>query len=71
MKAALSDGSDSSETLAEANEYAAAKVDYYRAARQAMPDLLQMTKTLAVWRVFEHQSGPGGPTNSSARDNSR
>jgi hypothetical protein len=42
MKAALSDGSDSSETLAEANEHAAAKVDYYRAARQAMPDLLQI-----------------------------
>ena len=44
MKAALSDGSDSSETLAEANEYAAVKVDYYRAARQAMPSLLQMAK---------------------------
>jgi hypothetical protein len=41
---ALSDDSDCSETIAKANEDAAAKVDYYRAARQAMPDLLQMAK---------------------------
>jgi hypothetical protein len=46
MKAVLarSDGSDCSERIAKENEYAAAKVDYYRAAWQAMPDLLQMTK---------------------------
>jgi hypothetical protein len=46
MKAvlALSDGSYCSETIAKANEYAASKADYYRAARQAMPSLLQMAK---------------------------
>ena len=46
MKAALelSDDSDCSETIGKANEYAAAKVEYYRAARQAMPALLEMAK---------------------------
>jgi hypothetical protein len=40
----LSDGSDCSETIAKANEYAAAKIAYYMAARQAMPALLEMAK---------------------------
>ena len=46
MKAALavSDDSDCSETIAKANDYAAAKVAYYTAALQAMPALLQMAK---------------------------
>jgi hypothetical protein len=46
MKTALelSDGSDCSETIAKANEYAAAKIAYYMAARQAMPALLEMAK---------------------------
>jgi len=46
MKAvlALSDGSDCSERIAKANVYAAAEADYYRAARQAMPNLLQIAK---------------------------
>ena len=46
MKAALalSDDSDCSEMIARANEYAAAKVAYYRAARRAMPALLEMAK---------------------------
>ena len=41
---ALSNGSDCSEAIAKANEYAAAKVAYYQAARQAMPALLQIAK---------------------------
>jgi uncharacterized phage infection (PIP) family protein YhgE len=46
MKAALaiSDSSDCSETIANANDYAAAKIAYYKTARQAMPALLQMAK---------------------------
>jgi hypothetical protein len=35
---------DSSETIAKANEYAAAKVAYYTADRKAMPALLQIAK---------------------------
>jgi hypothetical protein len=55
MKAvpALSDGSDCTEAIARANEYAAAKIGYYRAARQAMPALLQIAKgenTGNYWR---------------------
>jgi hypothetical protein len=44
MKAAfaLSDDSDCSETVATAKEYAAAKIAYYMAARQAVPVLLQI-----------------------------
>ena len=37
-------GADCSETSSKACEYAAAKVDYYKAARQAMPFLIQMAK---------------------------
>jgi hypothetical protein len=46
MKAvlALSDEADCSETVSRANDYAAAKVAYYRAARRAMPALLEMAK---------------------------
>jgi hypothetical protein len=41
---ALSDGSDCPETTAKAKEYAAAKMAYYAAARQAMPALLEMAR---------------------------
>ena len=46
MKAALglSAQADCSETVAKANEYAAAKVAYYEAARRAMPALLEIAK---------------------------
>jgi hypothetical protein len=46
VKAALvlSDGAECSQTVANANGYAAAKIAYYDAARQAMPALLQITK---------------------------
>src|SRR5258708_7950179 len=46
MKAvpALPDAPDCSETIAKASEYAAAKIAYYDAARQAMPVLLQNAK---------------------------
>jgi hypothetical protein len=46
MRAALQlpDGSDCSELIAKVNEYAAVKLDYYRAARQAMPALIQVAK---------------------------
>jgi hypothetical protein len=46
MKAALalSDEADCFETVARANEYAAAKVAYYKAARRAMPALLEIAK---------------------------
>jgi hypothetical protein len=46
MKAALalSDEADCSETVARANDYAAAKVAYHKAARRAMPLLLEMAK---------------------------
>ena len=43
MKAVLKTA-DCSEGIVEASEYAAAKVAYYAAARQAMPALLQMAK---------------------------
>jgi hypothetical protein len=46
MKAALalSGEADCSETVTKANDYAAAKVAYYKAARRAMPALLEMAK---------------------------
>jgi hypothetical protein len=46
MKAvlALPEAPDSSETIAKADEYAAAKIAYYDAARRAMPALLQTAK---------------------------
>jgi hypothetical protein len=46
MKAALTlqEGSDCSKTIAKADEYSAAKIAYYDAARQAMPTLLQIAK---------------------------
>ena len=46
MKAvlALPEAPDCSETIAKAGEYAAAKLNYYDAARKAMPALLQMAK---------------------------
>jgi hypothetical protein len=46
MKAALTlpDEPDCSETVAKANKYAVAKVAYYKAARRAMPALLEITK---------------------------
>ena len=48
MKAALAlpDAPDCSEAIAKAGEYAAAKIAYYDAARQAMPALLQNAKGL-------------------------
>jgi hypothetical protein len=50
MKAALelSDDADCPETIARVNEYAAAKVAYYKAARQAMPALLEIAKRQAT-----------------------
>jgi hypothetical protein len=44
VKAALvlSDGAECSQTVANANGYAAAKIAYYDAARAAMPALLQL-----------------------------
>lgn len=46
IKAVLSlpGSTDCSETSSMAREYATAKVDYYNAARQAMPSLVQMAK---------------------------
>src|SRR5215469_14585982 len=46
MKAVLTlpEASGCLETIAKATEYAAAKIAYYKAARQAMPALLQMAK---------------------------
>ena len=38
---ALTNDSDCSETIAKANEFAAAKIAYYKTARQAMPALLE------------------------------
>jgi hypothetical protein len=46
MKAAvaIADDADCSELIAKANNYAAAKIAYYTAARQAIPALLQMAR---------------------------
>jgi hypothetical protein len=50
---AISDDSDCSETIAKANNYAAAKIAYYAAARKAMPNLanapLQISGIKHAW----------------------
>jgi len=45
---ALTNDSDCSELISKANDYAAAKVAYYKAARQAMPALLEIAKRQAT-----------------------
>jgi hypothetical protein len=54
MKAvlALPEGVDCSETIGKADEYAAAKIAYYDAARQAMPVLLQNAKGQDADRTY-------------------
>jgi hypothetical protein len=45
---AISGDSDCSELISKANDYAAAKVAYYKATRQAMPALLEIAKRQAT-----------------------
>jgi hypothetical protein len=57
MKAALalSDEADCSETVARANEYAAAKVAYHKTARRAMPALLELAKGQETNSVYGNE----------------
>jgi hypothetical protein len=52
---ALTNDSDCSELISKANDYAAAKVAYYKAARQAMPALLEIAKRQATESRYGNQ----------------